>query len=288
MISIQAMPDELLVGFRARLARVQGVTSSTALDRKLVAAAKLSANETEAPVVALTRIGAAAAHCSDWEFLMRHSNAAVNAPVDNPLRIDELGSPLSSTRVAQIMSPGVSMLRVCPGCVQKDLTKLGFSYWRRSHHIPGRYVCEAHGMPLRLAYPELPLSSLPQDWIDASEAVDEFLVQNHHHNPYVGWYLDHMDQVAAGVRQVKDGSQRTEIYSALKSWRRSGAGWVTQLACLITDAFTLEWLSATVSRSCCSIDGVATTIVRPILYPYMSASQSEMAVAAGLAFARNG
>jgi hypothetical protein len=95
-----------------------------------------------------------------------------------------------------------------------------------------------------------------------------------------------MDRVAAGLYQKNGRQQKTEIYSALKSWRRSGAGWMTQLACLIVDAYTVEWLGATVSKACSSIDGVKTNIVPPILYNYMPASQPEIAVAAGLAFAK--
>jgi len=184
------------------------------------------------------------------------------------------------------MAPGASQFRLCEHCVRDDLREWRFSYWRRSHHIPGRYVCEAHGVPLRFAFPELPLASLPHKWIDSSADIDEFLVQNHHHNPYVRWYLDHVDQIAAGQIQSNARLQRAEIQAVVQSWRRSGAGWMTQLACLISDAFTVEWLGATVSRACSTIEGIATNIVSPMLYDYMPASQREMAVAAGLAFAR--
>lgn len=288
MIPVHALPDELLVGFRARLALVYGVSASSALDRKLVAEYRRLTNDEVAPVVALTRLGAAAASCNEWELLMRHSNVAINSSVDRPLTLVELASPLNSTRVSQIMSPATPQFRLCTRCVEEDLSKIGFSYWRRSHHIPGRYVCESHGVPLHLVHPQLPLTSLPQNWIGSGESADEFLVQSHHFNPYVRWYLEHMDQVAAGLHH-KDGRRyKGEINSALRSWRRNGSGWATQLARLIADAFTVEWLGATVSKACASIDGVSQNIVAPILYDYLSASQREMAVAAGLAYAREG
>lgn len=286
MLPIRALPDELLLGFRARLAIVYGASSSRTFDRKLVETCWRMTKEEVLPVTALIRLGAAAADCSEWSFLVRHSNVAVNAPVNNPLRVLELSSQLSSPRVAQIMAPGPSQLRLCPHCVQEDNSRLGFTYWRRSHQIPGRYVCEAHEVPLRLAFPDLPLTSLPYDWIDSSEAVDDFLVQNHHHNPYVRWYLNHVDQIAAGRTLINARLQRAEIQAVVQSWRRSGAGWMTQLACLISDAFTVEWLGATISRACSTVEGIATNIVSPMIYDYMPASQREMAVAAGLAFAR--
>lgn len=36
----------------------------------------------------------------------------------------------------------------CPQCVAKDLETLGFSYWHRSHQLPGAIQCPTHGSPL--------------------------------------------------------------------------------------------------------------------------------------------
>jgi TniQ len=285
MIPIQALPDELLLGFKARLAIVYGIHANAALNRKLVAVHKHQTGSDVTPVVALLRLGAAAGHCSEWDFLMRHSNVAVNATLDNPLTPEELVAGLDRPRMAQIMSPSSIHLRLCKQCVAEDLSVLRFSYWRRSHHIPGRYVCESHQAPLLLAPTEPHLASLPHHWVDCSEPVDDFLVQNHNFNHYVRWYIDHMDRVASGQHLIDGGKYRSEVYATLKSWRRTGAGWATQLACLMSDAFTVEWLSATVSRTCASIEGITQTLVPTVIYDYTSASQRQMAVAAGLAFA---
>ncbi|WP_075256808.1 TniQ family protein [Herbaspirillum camelliae] len=42
-------------------------------------------------------------------------------------------------------------LRLCPGCVEDDLAKYSYSYWRRSHQISGCLWCDIHDEPLRIA-----------------------------------------------------------------------------------------------------------------------------------------
>lgn len=36
----------------------------------------------------------------------------------------------------------------CPACIAEDQTSLGFSYWRRTHQLPGCCTCAEHGVPL--------------------------------------------------------------------------------------------------------------------------------------------
>lgn len=38
--------------------------------------------------------------------------------------------------------------RLCPECVREDLRRLGETYWRRCHQLPGVLVCPEHGTPL--------------------------------------------------------------------------------------------------------------------------------------------
>ena len=43
---------------------------------------------------------------------------------------------------------GVTQFRLCPACVDADIKQYGETYWRRTHHLPGIFVCSLHGMPL--------------------------------------------------------------------------------------------------------------------------------------------
>ena len=40
-------------------------------------------------------------------------------------------------------------LRVCQDCVKEDIKRFGESYWRRSHILPGTFLCPTHGTVLR-------------------------------------------------------------------------------------------------------------------------------------------
>jgi hypothetical protein len=45
--------------------------------------------------------------------------------------------------------PGPQVLAFCPDCVASDIDEQGMAGWRRSHQMPGVFVCHAHGTPLR-------------------------------------------------------------------------------------------------------------------------------------------
>lgn len=39
--------------------------------------------------------------------------------------------------------------RQCPTCLQEDTQDIGHSYWRRTHQLPGIYICPTHGAALQ-------------------------------------------------------------------------------------------------------------------------------------------
>lgn len=47
--------------------------------------------------------------------------------------------------------------RICLSCVQQDLLEVGYSYWHRSHHLPGVLACWRHGETLIHACPKCSL-----------------------------------------------------------------------------------------------------------------------------------
>lgn len=40
-------------------------------------------------------------------------------------------------------------LRMCPVCIEEDLARFGETYWRRSHQLPGVWMCPTHSTELR-------------------------------------------------------------------------------------------------------------------------------------------
>ena len=52
--------------------------------------------------------------------------------------------------------------RLCPCCIEEDMAFWGFSYWRRSHQLPGINWCNKHGQALLKTRSDAPLKRLPQ------------------------------------------------------------------------------------------------------------------------------
>lgn len=62
-----------------------------------------------------------------------------------------------------------AVMALCTSCVEEDVTRFGFAYWRREHCIPGLGYCPHHGTPLvagcgtcQLSHPNNRKAKLPQ------------------------------------------------------------------------------------------------------------------------------
>lgn len=62
----------------------------------------------------------------------------------NPAQIEKAVSALTHN-----VSIGVPFRRICPMCIQDDITQYGEAYWHRAHHLPGLLICLKHGAQLR-------------------------------------------------------------------------------------------------------------------------------------------
>lgn len=142
-------PEELLSGYRARLRllneladggavtaamNADGATRSRATLR-IKSFAELTAEANDIDVCTV------AAHHSMWPLLY-----ALNRPSSN-----EEVRAFASSRAGRtaLMECPLSRSRFCPRCVEEDLSFWHFSYWRRSHQMPGTFRCEKHGCLLR-------------------------------------------------------------------------------------------------------------------------------------------
>lgn len=93
---------------------------------------------------------------------------------------DDHGYMISGKQRPHLSNYGSNCVRYCPTCAEIDIRTLGFSYWRRSHQLPGVTVCHIHETPLTVStvpsrehfgHNALPLSSGCNDHctVDPSE-----------------------------------------------------------------------------------------------------------------------
>ena len=63
----------------------------------------------------------------------------------------------------------ITTANFCSLCANGDLHALGYSYWRRIHHLPGMNYCPAHNIRLTIAVRLAPFSNMPHRYIDPAE-----------------------------------------------------------------------------------------------------------------------
>lgn len=283
MIIPQALPDELLIGYRARVAIVNGLSSPGALAAKLVAASGRPSVGLD-PTCALIHVGANAGHQSPMAFLDAHSNFRINCTPGNYLDSGELESALTRTRVQQVVTASTVELRACYQCIDGDLRAHGFSYWRRCHHVPGRYTCPHHGVALHLLRNSGEINALPDAVISGGVHADDVLLRLARQNPAICRYLDHMDQFVGGRLIIQSGDVTGSIRRALLQQGELlySRGWTSRFAVRIARAFSLDWLQTAVSPACKSTDAIAMNFVRSLFYDYSHMSHPTFAVLASM------
>lgn len=284
MIIPKSLPDELLVGYRGRLALVNGLQSILSLNAKLLAATVRPAGDID-PTCALVRVGAKAKGLSPMAFLEAHSNFRLNCPPRRVITAADLESSLGGNQVAHVISTSTRGLRGCTDCIDEDLSVHGFSYWRRSHHVPGRYHCPRHGKVLRLMRCDEEIPPPPDVLISTGLPASEDLLRAARQNPFIDRYLEHLDRVVDGRlsldRSDPTGDMRRFLVEQGEPLHTRG--WASRFAARTVHAFTLGWLQDVLSASCTSVEELTTRFVQPVLYDYMKVAHTTFAVLASVA-----
>lgn len=278
------MPDELLTGYRARIAAINEQQSPLALAAQLIAASGQTKSNRDS-TCALIHLGAKAGGLSPFAFLAAHSNFRINSTPGDCLLPRELDSRLTSIRVSQVNSTSTVHLRACRECINEDLRADGFAYWRRSHHLPGRYVCPQHDVALHLVKHSGTTPALPDVAISTGVPAENALLRHTRWNPFVGRFNDHLTRVVSGHFVL----QKNDVTASLRrTLHRHGEpfnsyGWSTVFASRIASAFSFEWLQRALSNACTSTDAIALSFVRPLFYDYSHMSHPTYAVLASMA-----
>lgn len=72
----------------------------------------------------------------------------------------------------------ITTANFCSLCARGDLHSLGYSYWRRSHHLPGVNYCPTHSIQLKIASRLAPFSNMPHSYIEQSETQTSISQEN--------------------------------------------------------------------------------------------------------------
>lgn len=197
--------------------------------------------------------------------------------------------------------------RLCPTCAEDDLRAHKFSYWRKRHHLPGRFSCPAHGCGLLLVDDSVLMDQMPHEVVDLTSGVDKANRSKFISNPHILLALDILEQLndhhAALDRDACMAAFRTEIRA--QGQEPSQPRWFSDFSASIDAAFTLDWLHAAFPRSrfkagtirnfaigCITdrtiqVSNMAMAATASMLFPSSSAALSAITGEAGNAIGRS-
>jgi hypothetical protein len=209
---VPLLHDELLDGYRGRLAVVNNARSKAGI-HKLINAAY--------PVVeviygqsAFVPSLAKALELPLEVLLNRHTMWPLLAAFpDVPSALGEARTRYSAANSSAWLKTLRKSLWMCPHCIQEDLKRHYFSYWRKSHQLPGRYFCSEHGQSLRFCSIPKFLTSHPDALLDRSEAVDPNLLEETSNNKWVQATV----QILAGISAAERTMGREEVTPIFRS-----------------------------------------------------------------------
>ncbi len=163
-------PDELLLGYIGRVARLNCVTRSqvrSSVHQRFGDVQLTGARKTWSVPLA------SALGLSVPELLTGHTLEPlirVNSPPIAPDRESPLNHGLlPAIRQAELSIQG-RRLRLCSSCVREDLGFWGYSYWRRSHQLPGVRWCLKHRCGLLDAHDLCSQELFPEECTSAVRA----------------------------------------------------------------------------------------------------------------------
>jgi len=170
LVVSKIQPNELLQGWRGRAAATNCLASAEEIDVALHAwcAKKSLIVGDDSDFVACA---AAVLGMSRQEVIQRHTLTPYFDSLGK-LKQNKPGRPGRHLRTYQRRAPFRIDRKdavLCPQCVKEDVAFWGFSYWRRSHHLPGVVCCSTHSGPLLLVGDHRCFDRCPDHYVASSE-----------------------------------------------------------------------------------------------------------------------
>lgn len=132
-----------------------------------------------------------AASMSLPDFVRKHTllpyRRAVASHKEKLLHGDPNDRPMLRISAPQVAREGAYF---CSSCTNDDHRQFGMSYWRRSHQIPGLFVCPVHGVALRYVETEEGFWSAPSRAESTSHSIDEEWALQSYENPLVRRFIE--------------------------------------------------------------------------------------------------
>lgn len=169
LVVSKIQPNELLQGWRGRMAATNCLASADEVEAAFQPwCAKKSLAVGDDPDFAA--YAAAVLGVNRQEVIQRHTLTPYFDALSK-LKQNKPGRPGRHLRTYQRLAPlriDRKVAVLCPQCVKEDLAFWGYSYWRRSHHLPGVVCCSTHAEPLLAMGGHNCFDRCPDHYLDGS------------------------------------------------------------------------------------------------------------------------
>ncbi len=172
------MPDELAIGHGNRLAILNGQGKISNLIPILHG--KFQQHGVDIPGFSTLDLLANAVGMSTPAYTVEHSMLPVlrvTAQPGNEFIHGSCEGIRLNRRLGMLIPRKFSC--VCSICINEDLEKYGYSYYRRSHHLNGVDWCPKHGEVLKRVNSEKPFTNFPHVW-HREKRVEPLATCSHH------------------------------------------------------------------------------------------------------------
>lgn len=185
MIIPTIQPDEWLEGYRGRLSRLSDISTRFGVEPALRNFMAYRCDDTERPLSFIGMLSIKLAMPVS-DIVLRHTLWPAQISVDRSIDHHAIARQAADADGKFVFSRPMRLKTwLCPRCVEDDLAQLPFSYWRRSHQLPGQLFCRDHGHELHFVPRSNHLVHLPHEHLGASSPASNELLERVRRNVHV-------------------------------------------------------------------------------------------------------
>jgi len=251
--------DEWLEGFRGRLSRLSEISTRFGVEPALRNFMAHRRDDTDRP---LSFIGMLSIKLGMpvSDIVLRHTLWPAQIPVDRSIDIHAIARQAADADGKFVFSRPMRLKTwLCPRCVEDDLARLPFSYWRRSHQLPGQLFCRDHGHELHFAPRSNHLVHLPHEHLGASIPASNELLERVRRNVHVTRAIQISNAMLDGQFNPLRGHCSAVLGRRAKALGMTGdgAGRFPEVKDLIEQHIPIAWLKDAMPKVTARLESMA-------------------------------
>ena len=242
MILPSVMPDELARSLVRRMCVLNGVAGPDALVADMASLFSAHSHATSPPLwcdllASVNRVSPQAFHASHTLLpFLRAVRPAAECFTFGSVR-DRRESSAHGSHVDGFTK---QTLYLCPECTKEDMNFWGFSYWRRSHQLPGSVLCQKHLIGLQKIRTST-WKTLPHDALKSSIPFDAYITHSAKRNPVIQRYAEISEGLAERTQPVSTAWMVHILKRRLKAHQVETGRTIRRLTTIATDVVRGPW-----------------------------------------------